>query len=286
MKNIIWAACGALSLLCAAPSPVTAQNAGAGSPQKAAIETLNLVSRKAMLSQRIAQAVCFASHGVDPLNTKQQAQQAQWLFDMELGRMRGEGVATLDEFTRIDALWAPFNAAVSGWMGWSGDVAQHVNSIYQSNQPLADQAEQLADMLRAQYLDDGALPEGAAQQLALKDRLRVLTQKISKEYCFVAYNYEKAANAPALEESMRQFDQLSAALISGSPELNVTPVDAEAASRLTQARNEYSRITPILKSAVSGGALPTDYNLLVMNQTSRMLVELNEASLSFEKTGN
>lgn len=293
MSKIALYICGALAAL-AVLAPVSAQAQDVETVQKAAIQKLNLAGRKAMLSQRIAQAVCFASHGLDPLNTKQQVQQAQWLFEMELGQMRdgdaAQGVAAetdqaaLEAISQMASLWSPFNDALSGWMGWSGDVAKHVTSIYQTNQTLAEQAEVLAGVLRDRFLAAGALPEDAAQKLVIKHQLRMLTQKISKEYCFVAYNHEKAEYAPALKASMRQYDLLTAALIDGSAELRLTPAGPEAAAQLNRARSEYKRITPILEFAVAGEALPSDYNLLVMNQTSLMLAELNKASFSFEKS--
>ena len=291
MKSIVVLMISVLGTL-AMSAPVQARNAEA--ENKAAIQKLNLAGRKPMLTQRIAQAVCFASHGLDPLNSKQQVQQAQWLFEMELAQMQkgavAQGITPASDqaaqaaLSEIASLWAPFSDALSGWMGWSGDVAQHVNSIYQINQSLTDQADSLTSSLRDGLLAAGALPEDAAHKLLAKYQLRTLSQKISKEYCFIAYNHEKADYINSLKASMREFERLTAALIDGSDELNLAPVAPETAAQLNRARTEYSRITPILEFALAGETLPSDYNLLVMNQTSRMLAELNKASFSFEQT--
>ena len=260
--------------LTAAPADTAAENAF----------KINLAGRQRMLSQRIAQAACFASLGVDVAAHTAMAQKAHSEFDATLKALRhgstdlgipGETnagiLAALDD---VEPVWSSFGSAVASTF-LADEFELWVLGVINANRLdiLREMNEAVTEFVQV-YSNVGIDP-ARAETINVAGRQRMLTQKAAAEFCLVIQGEAGAQNRALLRGTVNLFGTSLSSLMAGDDGM-VRPT-GRVFAQLKTVENLWSPLAAIY-DRVADGALPTKAEIdLVAKQTELLLAETNRA---------
>lgn len=99
-----------------------------------------------------------------------------------------------------------------------------------------------------------------AASLNFANQIRTLSQKMAKEYFFIAADIDATVNRQNLASSVNQFDTLFAALRAGDEQGNVAPAEGRFVSRLDEANDYWPELKTWYNSVVQGNK-PSEFDL-------------------------
>lgn len=106
----------------------------------------------------------------------------------------------------------------------------------------------------------GPSAEQWSASLNFANQIRTLSQKMAKEYFFIAADIDAAVNRQNLASSVNQFDTLFAALRAGDEQGNVAPAAGRFLSRLDEANDYWPDLKTSYNSVVQGNK-PSEFDL-------------------------
>ena len=263
------------------------------SQQHSAGLKINLAGRQRMLTQHIAKSVCFAQTGVLAEQHQVFVEQASLLFETTLAALRdgdaGQGVTPetnpeiLGALQEVDGLWRPMSETLNAWLGGDASSAR-LEVIYENNLPLLKASHQVVEMLEATYGGSEGISSYKAAAVNISGRQRMLSQKMSKEFCLAHLGHKSEQNLAMLAKTLETFETAHKALLYGDGTLGL----AESAPYAIRQQLEfaiacYSEIAPTLSKASQGAPMRETDVLSVASTNLRILSEIDKAVKMFER---
>lgn len=259
--------------------------------QDSASRKINLAGRQRMLSQHIAKSVCFAESGVLPAEHRAMVEQAAQLFTSTLLVLR-EGDETagvlpetdteiLGALQEAEQIWSPMNETLTIWLTGQGMEAGGIEVIYESNIPLLQASHRVVEMMEASYGAGAVLSSYKAAAVNVSGRQRMLSQKMSKEFCLAHAGYQTEANLAALSETKYSFETAHKALLYGDAAFGLAESAPYAIrQQLEFAIARYSEMEPAL-GELGEQVSPADL-ISVASMNLTVLAEIDKAVKMFE----
>ncbi len=253
---------------------------------------INLAGRQRMLTQRMAKALCFAAIGIQKEQHLAMARDAHHLFDQTLTELRDGGgefnfqreerQIILSELRDVEHLWATYRDKIT--RAWnSGEVdPETLGLIYETNVPTLFQANEAVSAY-ARYYNDPAVHPALALAINLAGRQRMLSQKASKEFCFVLYGKNAQTNREALGGTIELFNTSLEDLRFGSSALGLPGAPSEEIVRqLILIEDLWAPLSEILVR-VAAGEDPTVSEIeYIATKNNEVLAEMNRAVGMYE----
>ncbi len=260
--------------LAAAPADTAFENAS----------KINIADRQRMLSQRIAQAACFAALGVDVAAHMAMAQKAHSEFDTGLkalrhgstdlgisGETNADILAALDD---VELPWKDFGSAVASTF-LADDFELWVLGAINANRLELLQEMNEAVTKFVQAYSNAGIAKTRAETIIVAGRQRMLTQKAAAEFCLVIQGEAGAQNRALLRDTVDLFDTSLSSLMAGND--GMVPPRRQISAQLKTVENLWSPLAAIYYR-IADGALPTKAEIdLVAKQTELLLAETNRA---------
>ena len=230
-------------------------------------ERINFSGKLRMLSQRIPAAACALSRGIDEEGARTLLTAAPAEFEKILTALEFGGDADLNinapetrkkTLMRIHELrkqWEPLKAAAEKVADGTADNAD-LDLIYVQNLEVLKAAVALVPELVKQYSNPNAVPYADLLLIDISGRQRMLTQKMSKEACFLGTDQGSAKTAENLEGTVQIFEASLDALRFGLPEMSLRePPNREISDGLEVVLNDWNRVKPLLNDVLEGQSL-------------------------------
>jgi len=155
---------------------------------------------------------------------------------------------------------------------------EHVQHMADENMVILEDAKMLVSEISGQYSDPTAVVQADAIRIDIAGRQRMLTQKISKEVCFIASDLNAAASMEVLGSTVNMFEVSLNALLNGMPEAGVGAAPtAEIEAQLTQVSNDWSAVKPHIETILAGGSLDDATRADVFLGLNKTMADMNVA---------
>lgn len=256
---------------------------------------INLSGKQRMLTQKMSKEVMLIALDVDKAANLENLKKTSSLFDRTIKGLRNgdaglklpptTDAGILRQLDRVDKLWAEFYPIVTDVITSGGASAEHVSAIAAKNPKLLKQMNKAVGAYEKAAAKSGlkATP-GLATTLNLSGKQRMLTQKMSKEFLLVAYDYNAADNKLNLLETFTLFERTLQGLKVGDDTLGLPPTtDASILAQLDKVSALWDDAKPIFVSATSaGGSISNSDKSTIAAINLPLLKEMNAAVQMYE----
>ena len=250
-------------------------------------ERINFSGKLRMLSQRIPAAACNLTAGVDVEKSEsvlksataefEKIIQALELGDETLGIKGGEDRRkTLAAIAEVHKEWdivkkdAEVMLASGATDALNQDIADH-------NMKLLGAAKLLVSELSGQYSDPTAIIQSDAIRIDIAGRQRMLTQKMSKEACYILSGVNVEASKKAIGGTANMFDASLNALMNGMPEAGIQASDdPQIAAGLVKVAAGWSFLKGHLSELDAGTEWDMETRAQVFNTFNSTMAEMNK----------
>lgn len=256
---------------------------------------INLSGKQRMLTQKMSKEVMLIALDIDKAKNLENLKNTSSLFDKTLKGLRNgdadlklpptSSKAILRQLDRVDKLWADFYPIVQGVINNGGVSAEQVSEIATKNPKLLKQMNKAVGAYEKEAAKSGlkATP-GLATTINLSGKQRMLTQKMSKEFLLVAYDYQVDDNKLNLLETFTLFERTLQGLKVGDDTLGLPPTsDAKILNQLDKVSALWDDAKPVFVSATSaGGNISNSDTSLIAAINLPLLKEMNAAVQMYE----
>lgn len=249
---------------------------------------IDIAGRQRMLSQRIAKEICFIELGFHVSEHHEMLESDYHLFESTLVELRDGGGQynidpetdrrTLVELEVVFGHWEPFKAAIEEILVNDEVTEDAEEHIIEFNMIMLNDMNETVSMIEQEYANPHTLEMADAVTLNLISRQRMLTQKASKEFCYIATNHHVGEEREELAATRQLFTATLDAITNGFPPLGIAPPPTpEIADQLALIAEVWKPIDEIFIH-VSEGATPTDPEVeFVSAENVLLLTEMNNA---------
>lgn len=249
---------------------------------------INIAGRQRMLSQRIAKAACFVELGVQKDAHLQMLGDAHDLFDATLKELRDgggqHGLApetdrkTLEGLASVQDHWVDFSVTLKEVLA-KGEVSYEAEEdILSKNLMALADMNLITSLVEQEYANPNETMMDAAIAINIFGRQRMLSQKASKEFCYVASGHHVEEERAHLEETRKLFDTSLDAITNGMPAAGLKPPPTpEIAAQLAVVGTIWGPMEAIFQRTIAGEA-PSQADIeFIATENNRLLVEMNKA---------
>lgn len=253
-----------------------------------AAERINYAGKLRMLSQRIPAAACNVYAEISPAESEAILHASILEFDTILAALEyGDenlGIIGAEERRKTIAAihllkehWLPIEEIVLE-IEHHATTTEHVQYMADENIAILEDAKLLVSEISGEYADPTALLQSDALRIDIAGRQRMLTQKISKDVCFIASGINADAAKEVLGGTINMFETSLNALHHGMPEAGIGAApNAEIAAQLEVVAEDWSLIKPHLDVVMAGGTLDDATRGDVFNGLNKVMVDMNIA---------
>lgn len=249
---------------------------------------INIAGRQRMLIQRAARASCFVLKGVAVEQHYAMSQSAIELFETSQNWLRDGDQSTevkeetapavLERLEIVDHHWQTLGAAnrqVS-----HGDLKRTVmlQLVNMTDQVMVF-ANETVKALVALSASDRVDP-AMARTIDLAGRQRMISQRATKEFCFLVLGASPNVQKQKLARSVALFEETLTDLEYGRNGL-VAPPNAEIEQLLTAVREHWNPLKTMLRDAIDGKAYTTDEMIHIGNLSEDVLINMNKAVMAY-----
>jgi hypothetical protein len=239
---------------------------------------INLSGRQRMLSQYMAKAVCFASLGIDERTQVNEMMLTRHLFDQTLADLRnGSEIQRMLPETDAQIL-AALDKVGGHWAGYGAAVAKReLAAVAGTNLTVLATSNEAVTLFERKYGSLGKVSKPIAAALNISGRQRMLTQKASKELCFIAAGRDAETNRGRLKETIALFERSMRGLRDGDGELGLEAAPAgEIIDQIDRANEAWAALRPIF-AKVADGAAPSTEDLAFVSQRNVAVMQAMNA---------
>ena len=243
------------------------------------------------LTQQLTQGTLLVALDIDKDESMKRLAGQTDRFEQRLKGLRDGGPqlapsqawpAALDErLDRIEFLWGQFR-----------DLLQKIQKTGQASDSQIETAANLEVLLEeairsfVRDFDSEAPTEYYSLYLITVNVARdqtVLSQKMFKEFLYVAYQYQDAENKRNLIKSYSRLDRSFQALIHGDSELQLIPAPTdEVKRRWNEAREIWTQFRSIVKTMADSGEVEGEQITEVAGHSIELLKAMNNAVQAYE----
>jgi len=253
-----------------------------------AAERINFAGKLRMLSQRIPAAACNVYAEIDPASTEPVLHDAIEEFDRILAALEfgDEGLningaeerrKTIAAIHTMKAHWLPIEEIVLEIENHA-TTQEHVQHMADENMLILEDAKMLVSEVSGQYSDPTALLQADAIRIDIAGRQRMLTQKISKEVCFIASDINAEASLEVLGSTVNIFEVSLNALVHGMPEAGIGPApNEEVEAKLAEVAQNWATVKPHVDTVLAGGSIDDATRAEVFAGLNKTMAEMNAA---------
>lgn len=256
---------------------------------QAARQKINLSGRQRMLSQRLTSAVCLSMTGADPsrinvaFETYQDFEKAlKGLADGDesLGLTPEPNPAVRAGLGTVQDTWAQFAPAVQNLL--AGDMGSvTVNTVLTMNMTLLKQSNDVVSLFEQTY-GEGVIDPGTAVTINVAGRQRMLSQKMTKELCFIAADFDRSKHLEALKGTIALFDASLDNLVNGKMADDIVPPpNVDLVIQLGVVSEIWDRVKPKMQAAVDSGSADISALSDIAALTDTLLKEMHQAVLLY-----
>jgi hypothetical protein len=258
----------------------------------AARQKINLSGRQRMLSQRMSASVCLTISGADDRFGVASAALDEFATAL-VGLKDGNAdlMLTVEPNAPIrtgievvEGTWEPFQTALQQML--AGDVSDAaLEQLLNGNLTLLAQSNAVVTLFEETY-GAGVMDPDMATTINVAGRQRMLSQKMTKELCFIAAGFEAEKNRESLSKTVALFDRSLGHLKSGSAAEGVAPPpDGQVAAQLETVAALWADIKPRMDAAASGDTSFGGELASIAGMTDTLLVEMNRAVSYYVSAG-
>lgn len=258
-----------------------------------ATRKVNLAGRQRMLTQRMSMAACYATLGIEPALHFEKLAAAHAEFeqvhhglrfgDEELS-LEEEGYKhVLDALNVVDTHWSTYQPIVEGLLSiqmMSGDA---LNAMDQKGLAVLHDMNITVGTIANTYAGDlENLPEILTLSIDFAGRQRMLTQKISKEFCMIEAGLSVEENIENLRITREQFNLTQQALEVGVPRLIVEAPTPEILAKLREVDELWSAPNAIFARVEAGEIVSRNDIEHVVHYMDDVLIAMDEVVALYE----
>ncbi|MEM6940255.1 MAG: type IV pili methyl-accepting chemotaxis transducer N-terminal domain-containing protein [Pseudomonadota bacterium] len=250
-------------------------------------ERINYAGKLRMLSQRIPAAACNLHAGVGDGASAQILEAASEEFnkiinalehgDPSLNIKGREGRRkTLEAIADVRQEWEPVVAAARLVRneGMSDGLNQQMAD---QNGPLLEAAKLLVSQITGAYSDPAAVLQSDAIRIDIAGRQRMLSQRISKDICFVLSGVNVDQSTASLKKTVALFDVSHNALQFGKLDVGLkAPRDPQIIEGMRIVADHWAGLQPSLTQVLETGTLSEPARLQVFKGLNALLVDMNK----------
>lgn len=245
-------------------------------------ERLNFVDRQLMLNEMMAKSICYTDMRVDRKKHRNQLALAQFVFKETLQNLiSGNEALQIQPETdfklrsaigKLQGAWLNYTSTITSWSNARWGRKLFALKAYEVNEDFNTKLLKTIEDYRQSLLTDGAISKSAVAGLLLAGRQRMLTQKISKEFCQIATGLNVEPSRKLLSQSLSQFEASADKLIKGDKELGLyDEPPGEVIDSIEKARSVFATVEPILVKAAAGSQPSEDDLEFVANANDELL---------------
>ena len=256
---------------------------------------LNLSGRQRMLTQRMTKEMLLIALEVDQVENVMRLEETATLFASTLHGLRkgskrlGLPATTskpiLAQLDKIDAHWKRFDTIVQSVLECGQVDRKQAALVADENLPLLEDCDKAVQLYEEAAKVSGLKSDPTlAHAINLSGRQRMLSQKMSKEYCMVALGLDVESNRKNLVATATLFQKTLLGLVNGDKSLGLSPVKEPAIkTQLERVKKQWRLFRPYLDNAAKEGWEITDVDLLdVADMNVTLLAEMNQAVKLYE----
>jgi hypothetical protein len=239
-----------------------------------------------MLSQRIPAAACNLKAGIATAESGAVLEGATVEFERILNALTigdvGLGIIgeekrrrTLHAIDEVRREFDPLLDVVNRFT--NGDVSEDaIQQLADGNMELLGAAQILVAEVSRQYANQAVLLQADIMAIDLAGRQRMLTQKISKEICFILSGIAVTESTEALNETVRNFEDSLHALQVGMPSVGLRAAPTEEIELgLEDVQNDWLAVRPFVDAINAGQALSKDDRSTAFLGLNKTLIDMN-----------
>ncbi|MHA3914960.1 hypothetical protein [Halovulum sp. GXIMD14793] len=227
-----------------------------------------IAGRQRMLAESMAKSTCYAQSEVDAKGSLQNLyvtwnvygwyHQGIYFGNPQLELFPETDKRVIRRWQEADKTWvrvSPIGQAA--WQGQTLSPSQFETFMDQTGE-MSELNNLLVSELRARYGDKIAASGGqmSALLIDLYERQRMLGQKLSKEVCLIARDFQTEEMRASLGTTISTFSNSLDAFITGMPGLNIPPAPTpEIKDRLVTAKSHWTAITEVAQATETGGQI-------------------------------
>ena len=257
---------------------------------KAARQKINLSGRQRMLSQRLTSAVCLKVVGAEPGLRADVALTSWQDFSKALAGLKNgdESLGLTPEpnapiragLEVVEGTWAEFAPAVEQLL--SGDLSSTtMNIVLSLNTRLLSQSNDVVSMFETAY-GAGVIDPGTAVSINVAGRQRMLSQKMTKELCFIAADFDRDKHIEDLAATISLFDTSLKHLTNGDIASDILPPpNVDIVVQLGIVADIWDQVRPTMQDVVDGGSINVAELPAIAALTDQMLAEMHKAVLLY-----
>lgn len=224
--------------------------------------TINMAGGQRTLSQRMSKELVLVALGYNARENLRNLRSSHEKFgrvlkglrfgDSELALAASQDPAVLENLERVEEIWPLFESALKDSMAQGKVTRDSVSLVSDLSLPLLTAMDE-AVKAYGDAATKGTLFSMVEIAIDQGGKLRMLSQKMSKEFLLVTYGEGADQNRERLKQSMTAFQRTLAGLMGGDPELQLIPAPtAQLQAQLKAVQRVWKETKPLLDLAVRG----------------------------------
>ncbi len=239
---------------------------------------INLAGRQRMLIQKMSKEACFVALGIAPEDNRKRLHEDIRMFEETLHGLRNgsrrlrlvpaRDPEILKQIGVVERMWKGFKPLLLH--AGAPRTEEAIRGIAKYNMPLLKEMNRVVELYERHASRKAS---SISRKVNLAGRQRMLTQKMTKEACFIALGIEPEKYRAELAKTAATFDRVLDGLIDGDRELGLGRTFEQAPRRqLLKVKELWKKFRPLLKGP---------YDRDVLNRISKgslvLLTEMDRA---------
>jgi|GEM_PF-5558697 len=217
--------------------------------------------------EEISEQACFISLGIEPEARLARIRALRDMFvraqvglldgDQDLGLFHPENHSRVIRSLReVDSVWSIFDEAIATAFA-EGTVSEPLLQVFaEGDAQLLDVLDQMLAEVRAAYANPNELMMVEAMTLELLGRQKLLVEKIVKDACLIALQWNADLMRDKLAADVALFEKTQAALLTGMPAVGLRPPPNSAIAEALQGLSDgWAKKSGFIAIALDGGEL-------------------------------
>jgi nitrate/nitrite-specific signal transduction histidine kinase len=252
---------------------------------------INVAGKQRMLSQKLTKEYLLVALGHEAERNSASASATLALFDGNLKLLlTGDSERNLrappsreisEQLTLVGTHWNQLRPLIEKGLKDPASIPSSLDQVRTTNLLVLDEMNKAVSLYEAACKSAGFTASGAVINVA--GRQRMLSQKISKEICFLALGVDTEGQRAALGKSSALFSTSLVGLIDGNAELGLQPLGSASIKRqLGKVQELWKQFEPLVKEALEAPAIQPELLRKLAELNPLLLNEMNKAVTMFE----